>query len=143
MTEELSPENEGGNNEQSREGRKRTKLPKLTSDELADSAQRTIDEAIKRNVPHEIVIVAILVGMACVGIFLLINGAANRSWELLASGSSCTLAVGWPVSRLFRMWQFNLALKTLPAIIRMSDSKSRQELLIRFVDRMIDRLAGP
>lgn len=124
MTTRQPDEGEGRGDEIGREDVGRIKPQRLTSDEIADAAQRAIDEAIKRNAPHEIVIVAILVSVAAVGIFLLLLGASDRRVELLTSGSSCALAVGWPVTRLFRMWQFNLALKTLPAIIRMSDNRS-------------------
>jgi hypothetical protein len=140
MTEDLPSEDDGPEKEKAKSTGGRNPPPKMTPDQIAEMVQRTIDEAIKRNTPHEIAILVILVSVAFVGIFLLLSGAADRRWELLASGSSCALAVGWPVSRLFGMWKFNLALKTLPAVMRMSDNKSRQELLFRFVDRLIARL---
>ena len=143
MTEELPSGDEPRETGISKESVGRIKAQKRTPDEIADAAQRSIDEAIKRNVPLEITIGVILVLMASIGFFLTIRGAADHQWELLASGSLFAVAVGWPVSRLFQMWQFNLALKTLPAIIRMSDNKNRQELLVRFVDQLIHRLRGP
>ncbi len=140
MTEELPSNDAGRVIEKTGTAGGQITRPRMTQDEIAKEAQRIIDDSIRRNAPLEVAIVGILASVAAVGIFLLVNGTAERRWELLASGSSCAFAVGWPVARLVGMWKFNHALKSLPAIIRMSDTKSRQELLFRFVDRLIDKL---
>lgn len=140
MTERSPAEDDVPEAEFGKLGEVPSRRPRMTSDEIADQAQRVIEEAITRNLAHEIVIVGILVSVAVVGIFLLLSGASTLRWELLASGSACAVAVGWPVSRLFAMWKFNLALKILPAIIRMSEAKSRQSLVLRFVDQLIGLL---
>jgi len=82
----------------------------------------------------------VAIAVATAGIVLLLKGAAEGRWALLASGSSCAFAPGWPVARLLDMRRFNIILQSLPEIIRMSDTKGRKELTFRFVEKLIDKL---
>lgn len=112
----------------------------MTNDEIAERIARRIDQAIRRNIGLEIAIIAILVIVASVGIYLLINGANERRWELLATGSACQAAIGWPIAQLLEIRRFNVLLQTLPELIRMADTEGRKELVFKLVEKLMDKL---
>ncbi len=112
----------------------------MTKDEIADRVAAIIQKALRRNLYLEIITVILLATVAGVGIYLLLRGASDRSWELLISGAACEASVGWPVVNLLNLRRFNLLFQTLPELIRMADTEDGKKLFYAFIERLMERL---
>jgi hypothetical protein len=108
--------------------------------EIVREVTRCVEEAIGKNRRIETVLIVILVCVSAVGVGLLVFGAYIRQWAIALPGGLCELALAMPIRYLVQLRRENIRLAVLPQMLRMADTASEKKLVLKFIERLIEKI---